>query len=233
MTGNSTHPATVLVSGGLDSAVLLHYVAKKLTYHPLHALSFHYGQRHARELDMARAQVQALPKVVDHRIVDISFFSRLVGTATALVADGTDVPDLDSLSQNQLRQPPTYVPNRNMILLSLAAAYAESKNCNAIFYGAQQQDRYGYWDCTPDFVERLNRVLALNRRKPVTVYAPFARMKKEEEIRLGLELGVDFGKTWSCYRGGSTPCGTCPTCVERRRAFEEAGAADPLVADEP
>ena len=94
--------------------------------------------------------------------------------------------------------------------------------------GAQAQDEYGYWDCTPDFVERINAVLALNRRQPVQVCAPFVGMSKGAVVRMGLALGVDYAHTWTCYRGEERPCGTCPSCVERRRAFETAGVADPL-----
>ncbi|MBM3290748.1 MAG: 7-cyano-7-deazaguanine synthase QueC, partial [Candidatus Hydrogenedentes bacterium] len=97
-----------------------------------------------------------------------------------------------------------------------------------IYYGAQALDEYGYWDCTTEFLARVNAVLALNRRDPVTVHAPFIHKKKVESVRLGAELGVNFGYTWSCYRGGETACGACPTCVERLKAFEEADMRDPL-----
>jgi 7-cyano-7-deazaguanine synthase len=116
------------------------------------------------------------------------------------------------------------------MLLSVAAAYAEAQGATEVFYGAQAHDEYGYWDCTADFLERINHVLALNRRYPITIHAPFVGEKKSSLVRMGLELGVDFAQTWSCYRGGDAPCGTCPTCVERAKAFAEAGVADPLVS---
>lgn len=218
--------AVVLLSGGMDSSTLLHYVAKRLERTPVYALSFFYGQRHAKELDCARAQAESVG-VAEHRVVDLSFLGDVLKGATALV-DGLDVPDLEALDQDQLDQPPTYVPNRNMMLLSIAASYAEAQGAPTVFYGAQALDEYGYWDCTTDFVERLNHTLALNRRTPVTVEAPFAAMKKAESLRIGLELGVDYSQTWSCYRGGDAACGTCPTCVERLNAFREAGKKDPL-----
>ena len=115
-----------------------------------------------------------------------------------------------------------------MILLALSAAFAEAQGIADVYYGAHAQDRYGYWDCTPAFVARLNRALALNRRKPVRLHAPFSRMLKADIVRLGVRLGVDYGRTWSCYRGGRRPCGTCPTCVERAAAFRGARAVDPL-----
>ena len=220
--------ATVLLSGGLDSTVLLHHVVRSLARPRVYALSFHYGQRHRRELDMARWQAAAAGTAVSHTVLDVSFLADLVRGGTALVEGGRAVPDLADLAASQCDQPPTYVPNRNMILLALASAFAEAHGCPEVFYGAQAQDRYGYWDCTPEFVTRLNATLALNRRTPVQVVAPFAGWRKSEAVRLGIELGVDFARTWSCYRGGERPCGTCPTCVERRTAFAEAGIKDPL-----
>jgi len=115
-----------------------------------------------------------------------------------------------------------------MIFLSLAVAFAESRECSVVFYGAQAQDEYGYWDCTPDFVERLNAVLSLNRRAPLRIEAPLVAKDKAECVKMGLALGVDFLHTWSCYRGEERPCRVCPTCVERRKAFEAAGVPDPL-----
>lgn len=223
-------PAVVLLSGGLDSSVLLHYVVGSLKHRPVHALSFRYGQRHEKELDMARAQVElAGDAVVEHRVVELDFFAGMVAGASTLLLGGADVPDLDRVAPEDRDQPPTYVPNRNMMLLSMAAAFAEARNCPVVFYGAQAQDEYGYWDCTMEFVNRLNRTLALNRRRPVAVEAPFAGLRKADEIRLGVKMGVDFSLTWSCYRGQSSPCGTCPTCVERATAFREAGVEDPLL----
>jgi len=218
--------ALVLLSGGLDSSVLLHEVRRRLGgAGDLHALSFDYGQKHARELEMARAQARAA-NAASHRVVDISFFKALTAGGSALTDASIAVPDLASLSDAQLAQPPTYVPNRNMVLLALAAAAAEAAGIADVFYGAQKQDRYGYWDCTPEFVERLNATLALNRGKPVRVQAPFADLSKADIVRLGVRLNVDFSLTWSCYRGVPPACGTCPTCVERAAAFREAGVSD-------
>jgi 7-cyano-7-deazaguanine synthase len=144
------------------------------------------------------------------------------------VRGGAEVPDLDTLDPAALDQPPTYVPNRNMILLSLAAAYAEAHGIRDVFYGAQAHDEYGYWDCTRDFLDRFNATLVLNRREAVTIHAPFIDKRKESLVALGRELGVDFAHTWSCYRGAEVPCGTCPTCRERLKAFADAGVTDPL-----
>ncbi len=221
--------AVVLLSGGMDSTVLLHHVASTLDYGMIHALSFNYGQRHARELECAAYQAAAAG-VESHTVLDISFFGDVVRAGTSLVDGGDAVPDLVDVSPADRDQPPTYVPNRNMMLLSIAAAYAEAQGIAEVFYGAQAQDEYGYWDCTDDFLGRINAVLQLNRKTPVRIHAPFMDRKKTVLVTLGGELGVDFAHTWSCYRGGERPCGTCPTCVERSSAFAGAGVTDPLVS---
>ena len=164
----------------------------------------------------------------EYRVVDLSFLADLVRDGTALVEGGAAVPDLSALPSADRAQPPTYVPNRNMTLLSIAAAYAETQDIFDIYYGAQAQDEYGYWDCTTDFLERVNAVFALNRARPIRMHAPFMSRKKSELVRLGSELQVDFSRTWSCYRGEALSCGTCPTCVERLNAFRDAGMDDPL-----
>ncbi len=223
----SAAPAVVLLSGGMDSTVLLHHVAKELRRAPLYVLSYNYGQRHDRELVCAEWQAKDVG-AAEHQVVDISFVGPLVASGTTLVKAGGAVPDFTDLSEDQLDQPPTYVPNRNMMLLSIAAAYAESKGVSTVYYGAQAHDEYGYWDCTEGFLAGINALLSLNRRTPVTIDAPFVARKKSELVTLGAALGVEFGQTWSCYKGGAKACGVCPTCVERLKAFREAGATDPL-----
>ncbi len=220
-------PAVVLLSGGIDSTVLLHNLVKNLGIGPIHALSFHYGQRHARELECAKWQANAV-KASSHKVIELDFLGDLLKGHSALVSGGKKVPSLSELSEEDKAQPPTYVPNRNMILLSLAAAYAEGLRMTDVYYGAQAIDSYGYWDCTPAFLERLNHVFGLNRNEAVQIHAPFIRMPKTETVRLGHELSVDFSHTWTCYRGGQKACGECPACVERLTAFHEAGVEDPL-----
>ncbi len=220
-------PAVVLLSGGVDSTVLLFHVIRNLQAGPVHAVSFNYGQRHARELECAAWQA-AQAGVEAHETIDMRFLGGMLKSGSALVDGGPGVPALHALEEEDRAQPPTYVPNRNLILLALASAYAEAHGVSDVYYGAQALDSYGYWDCTPAFLERVNHVLALNRKEPVSVHAPLIRMPKVETIQFGRGLGVDFGHTWTCYRGGETACGECPTCVERLRAFAEAGLEDPL-----
>jgi 7-cyano-7-deazaguanine synthase len=222
-----TSRAVVLLSGGLDSTTLLHHVVKTLEYTPVCAISFDYNQRHCRELDCARWQAEQLD-VAEYAVIDLAFLKPVLRHATALVDTGINVPNLADLRADQLDQPPTYVPNRNMMFLSVAAAYAEARGIRDVFYGAQAQDEYGYWDCTAEFLNRINAVLALNRRDGVTINAPFVRAKKAELLRMGMALGIDYSQTWTCYRGGELACRSCPTCVERLNAFREVGLSDPL-----
>ncbi|NQZ57355.1 MAG: 7-cyano-7-deazaguanine synthase QueC [Lentisphaeraceae bacterium] len=218
----------ILLSGGLDSVSLLYYVAKELKYDEIYTISFNYGQKHSRELKEASWNSEKLSQVKEHRILDLSFMKEILQGTSSLVGDQIEVPDLAAISETELDQPVTYVPNRNMMLLSLAASYAESCGCRDVFYGAQAQDEYGYWDCTVEFLEKINGVLNLNRRDYVTIQAPFISKSKGEVAAIGHRCGVDFAHTWTCYRGGERPCGKCPSCVERQIAFEKSGLIDPL-----
>jgi 7-cyano-7-deazaguanine synthase len=229
MPGSCNNGGVVLLSGGVDSVTLLHYASRTLGISPLWALSFSYGQKHAREIEMATWQGEKVG-VSEHRVVQIPCYAGLVGSGSVLTDRSQDIPDLSDLDQSQLSQPPTYVPNRNMVLLSLAVAWAEGLGVSQVFYGAQAQDRYGYWDCTEEFVERMNRVLALNRESAVTILAPFANRSKSDVLKTGLDLGVDYSHTWTCYRGGEVACGSCPSCVERAAAFSSVGVSDPVAA---
>lgn len=220
-----TSKAVVLLSGGVDSSTLLHYVKKRMEVEHIYVLSMIYGQKHSKELEMARWQAEAVG-VLEHRIMDIFSYGALIEGVSALTDASIDVPDMNELGPDYSDQPVTYVPNRNMVLLSIAAAYAESRGVKTVFYGAQAQDDYGYWDCTIDFIRKINDVLALNRRDAVQIEAPFVEMSKAEVVRLGMDMGVDYLHTWTCYRGGDYPCGSCPSCVERNRAFSQQATGD-------
>jgi 7-cyano-7-deazaguanine synthase len=215
--------AVVLLSGGVDSATLLAYVRARLEVEHVCALSFVYGQKHSKELECAKWQAEK-GGAAEHRTLDISFYGDLTRGGSALTDGSIEVPDLSDIKPDERMQPATYVPNRNMVFLSLAAAFAEAQGISDVFNGAQAQDEYGYWDCSQDFVKRMNDVLSLNRKGSIKVRAPFACMSKSEVVKIGLELGVDYDHTWTCYRGGDEPCGTCPSCVERNKAFADSGA---------
>ncbi len=217
----------LLISGGLDSTTLLHYLVKKKPYKKVYGITFLYGQKHSREIEYAKWQMDLLG-MKHHYIVDLSGIAPLLREGSVLIKGSKDIPHLDTIPIAERIQPPTYVPNRNMIFLSLASAWAESLEISDVFYSAQAQDEYGYWDCTESFVARMNQVFSLNRKHRITVHAPFLNMLKKEILELGYQLGVDYGHTWSCYRGEEKACGNCPTCIERLKAFEDIGQKDPL-----
>jgi 7-cyano-7-deazaguanine synthase len=215
--------SVVIVSGGMDSVTLLHDLVKNRKLQPA-VITFRYGQKNIREVEQAEYQA-ALLGCADHQIVDLTPLKAIFGQS-ALTNESVAIPDIETVRGNP--QPATYVPNRNMIFLALAAAYAESLDVTDLFYGAQKHDMYGYWDCSPQFLQRVNLVYGLNRGKPVRIEAPFVNHSKTDILRLGLGLGVDYGHTWSCYVGGEKACGRCPTCAERLKAFAEVGISDPL-----
>ncbi len=217
----------VLLSGGLDSTVLLHRAhAMGLG---IHALSFSYGQRHSRELECARWQA-ARVRVLSHRVVDLSFTDWDI---SSLTLGGAEIEPGDPMRTST---PNTYVPARNMVFLSVAASVAESLGVSEIHVGVSEVDYSGYVDCRGAFLQSMEQTINLGTERKGTggstirIVAPFLHATKEEEIRLGVSLGVDFSHTWSCYAGGEKPCGVCDSCRLRSRAFEQAGLVDPLLA---
>ena len=218
-----TKRAVILLSGGLDSAVAL-WLAKSQGYEPF-TLSFNYGQRHDRELRAAE-KLASIANVNNHRLVTINmdqWGGSSLTDKTMEVEDG-DVARTDI--------PVTYVPARNMVFLSIAASYAEAIGAQDIFIGVSQVDYSGYVDCRESFIKAMETainqgtVMGAEKNLPITIHAPFIYKTKTDEIVLGSELGVPFEHTWSCYRGGETPCGTCDSCLLRAKAFSEAGVID-------
>ncbi len=218
--------AVVLLSGGLDSTVALHLAARE--GYELHALAFSYGQTHTRELVAAEWQAQRVG-VASLRTVDLSFASwggsALTDTNIQIEAGDTE--------RKETRN--TYVPARNMVFLSVAASVAEAVGAECIYIGVSQVDFSGYVDCREEFIRSMEATINLGTErkllqgKPIAIKAPFLHTRKAEEVILGLELGVDFSHTWTCYQGGEKPCGQCDSCQLRAKAFEEAGIPDPLV----
>ncbi len=212
-----------IVSGGMDSVTLLHYLVKDLGRNPA-VITFVYGQKHDKEVDFARQNVAELG-LREHLVLDLALLTPLFAKS-ALISAEVAVPDVVDVMGDP--QPVTYVPNRNMIFLALAAAYAETHEVGDVFYGAQRHDIYGYWDTTPQFLASLNNVYALNRKTPLQIKAPFVDYTKTDILRKGLELNVDYATTWSCYEGKEAACGHCPTCAERMQAFADLDMTDPL-----
>ncbi|MBA2279722.1 MAG: 7-cyano-7-deazaguanine synthase QueC [Actinomycetota bacterium] len=212
-----------VVSGGLDSAVLAHHL--RAEGRVVRLLSFDYGQRHAKELDGARALATALHTSVD--VVDLRSVGALLG-GSALTDDAVAVPD-GHYTDDSMRA--TVVPNRNAIFASVAVGVAVARKAWAVALGVHAGDHPVYPDCRPEFVEAVERLARVANEGFVDpdfrVLAPFLNLSKADIVRQGAELGVDFARTWSCYKGGELHCGTCGTCVERREAFALAGVADP------
>jgi 7-cyano-7-deazaguanine synthase len=211
---------TVLIlSGGLDSTVLLHRLLADGD--AVAALSVDYGQRHRRELQSARAACARLG--VEHEVADLSGLRPLLG-GSSQTDESVPVPHGHYAAETMKA---TVVPNRNMLMLSVAAAWAISRRADRVAYAAHGGDHAIYPDCRPEFAAAFGAALALADWHRVTLHAPYLGMSKAEIVAEGRRLRVPLAETWSCYEGGRVHCGECGTCVERREAFELAGVPDP------
>lgn len=217
---SNVDPMTLLIySGGLDSTVLLYKLAAEGRLAA--ALSVNYGQRHAKETEFAEFNCRKLG--IDWGVADISNLAPLFGK-NSLTDDSTEVPDGH---YEDATMKITVVPNRNMTLLSIAAARAIALGCDAVAYAAHGGDHAIYPDCRNEFADAMDAALRLCHYTPIRLERPFVNKSKADIVKIGTELGVDFSKTWSCYKGGKIHCGTCGTCVERKEAFALAGIEDP------
>ncbi len=220
--------AVCLLSGGLDSSTCLG-VARRDGYE-CYALSFDYGQRHRVELESA-ARVAKFFGAREHRVVQIDL--RAFG-GSALTAD-IDVPKTGAIGEGI---PITYVPARNTIFLSFAMAWAEVLECSDVFIGVNAIDYSGYPDCRPEFIDAFERMANLatkagvEGRTRLRIHTPLASLNKAAIVRLGIEVGLDFGLTHSCYDpdAAGRPCGGCDSCMLRAKGFQEAGVRDPLIS---
>ena len=218
----------MLLSGGVDSSTLLYYLLDE--GYEVHALTFYYGQKHSKELESAEKLAEVAKKRgrVEHTTVDISTIHDLISHGALTGSDS--VPKAFYTEESQKI---TIVPNRNMILLSIAAGYAVKIGAKKVYYAAHKSDYSIYPDCRKEFVKALDTAVYLgNLWTPVEVEAPFVEMTKAEIVRLGLELEVPYELTWSCYEGKDRPCLSCGTCLERTEAFLQNNAKDPLLSDE-
>jgi len=210
-----------LASGGLDSTVLLYSLKRE--GHSLASLGINYGQRHKRELDCAREINSKL--AIEYRVLELPQLNELFGS-NSLTDMKAAVPH-GHYAEPSMKQ--TVVPNRNMVMLSLAASWALSRKFEAVAYAAHAGDHTIYPDCREEFARALYKTLALCDWQPLKLLYPFVNLKKFEIVKLGAELQVPFEKTWSCYQGGELHCGRCGTCVERREAFKLASVSDPTI----
>lgn len=220
----------VILSGGMDSSVLLFDALKK--GHEVSALTIDYGQRHKKEIEAARKITEwVMPgptgwgSLVAHEVVDLGSALRPIfrGSGSSQV-DNIAVPH-GHYAEDSMKQ--TIVPNRNMLLLALAGAWAISKKYDSIAYGAHAGDHAIYPDCRPEFVDALALALLKADWHQVTIVRPFISWTKADIAARGTQLGVPFHLTWSCYEGGDLHCGECGTCVERKEAFRDAKVYDP------
>ncbi len=213
----------VIYSGGMDSYTLLHSALRE--GHEVHALSFDYGQRHRREL--ACAETVCCDLGIAHEVVDIrSIQALLKGSA---LTDSVSVPE-GHYQESNMKD--TVVPNRNMVLLSLAIGHAVSVGAGAVWYGAHGGDHAIYPDCRPEFIRRMDAVAQIANYDPVHVEAPFMELSKGDILARGLAMGLDYRHTWTCYNGREQACGRCGACVERLEAFVRNGISDPLPYEE-
>jgi 7-cyano-7-deazaguanine synthase len=221
--------AIVIFSGGLDSTTALYWAKKN--FDEVYAITFYYGQRHSIEIEMAKITAKNAG-VKEHVLfeVDLSKFG-----ASALTDKSIEVPETYSVEEIKERGiPVTYVPFRNGVFISIAAAYAESRNTTNLVGGWNAVDYSGYPDCRPEFLSAMEE--ALNRGtkpgaegKKWKIHAPLLKLTKGEIIKLGLSLGADYSYAVSCYRGTEVPCGRCDSCVLRAKGWMEAGEEDHLI----
>ena len=209
----------VIYSGGMDSFTVLNKAIED--GFDVHAVSFHYGQRHHRELETAKAVCEQLK--IPHKVVDIRNINTLL--AGSSLTDDIAIPEGDYAHSNMAS---TVVPNRNMILLALAVGYAVSIKASQVYYGAHSGDHEIYPDCRPEFVHAMNAVSQIANYDPVEIHSPYLDQTKADILADGLRMGLDYSQTWTCYNGRPRACGQCSACRERLAAFASQGLNDPL-----
>ncbi|CAB0152015.1 7-cyano-7-deazaguanine synthase [Pseudidiomarina piscicola] len=214
----------VIYSGGMDSFTVLNRALRD--GHDVYALSFNYGQRHVKELEVA---AQATAKLgVPHKIVDITSINSLLA-GSSLTSTEIAIPE-GEYQEDSMKS--TVVPNRNMILLSLAIGYAVSLEASAVYYGAHSGDHAIYPDCRPEFVKRMNEVSQIANYEPIDIAVPYLDSDKAGILADGLSMNLDYSDTWTCYNGRDKACGKCSACVERLEAFAANHCRDPLAYED-
>lgn len=213
------------VSGGIDSSTILYYTKNtRRDFDEIYTVTFDYGQRHRKEIEYAKVVTENIS--THHTVLDVTFLRDII-TTSSLTNDNIDV----AKTADVLGDPQTvnYVPNRNMILLSICTGYAESVGASVVYHGAAQVDsEAGYWDGTQEFISCMNLVNSLNRRDRVTIEAPLLQMSKQQIIKLGVDNGLDYSNTWTCYEDGEKACGRCTACSSRIKGFIDNKLIDPV-----
>ncbi|MEI8603999.1 MULTISPECIES: 7-cyano-7-deazaguanine synthase QueC [Pseudoalteromonas] len=214
-----TQKVVVIYSGGMDSFTVLNKALQQ--GREVYALSFDYGQRHVKELKVAASVCEKLG--VPHKIVDISAINQLIGGSS--LTDDIDVPEGHYEAENMKS---TIVPNRNMILLSLAVGYAVSLKASQVYYGAHSGDHAIYPDCRPEFVQKMDDLCRIANYDAVEIFSPYLNDTKIDILTDGLKMGLDYSQTWTCYNGREKACGKCGACQERLEAFSLNNITDPI-----
>jgi 7-cyano-7-deazaguanine synthase len=209
----------VIYSGGMDSYTVLNKAMQK--GYDVHAVSFNYGQRHSKELLFAKKVCEQ--HNIEHKIVDISSIKQLIGGSA--LTDDIEVPE-GHYEEESMKT--TVVPNRNMIMLSMAVGYAVSIQAEAVYFGAHSGDHAIYPDCRTEFVSAMNDVCKIANYQAVEVRAPYLTSSKIDILKEGLAMNLDYKDTWTCYNGQEKACGRCGACQERLEAFSENNTVDPI-----
>jgi len=213
--------AVIICSGGCDSVTLLHWAKKQ--YDEIEALTFDYGSKHnKREQEFAKYQCDLLG--IKHQIINLDFNSW--GFKSNLLQNDLPIPEGHYAADNMKQ---TVVPYRNGIMLSIATGYADSIGAEAVFLGSHKGDRAQYPDCTTEFTQAQSLATQLGTSSHIKVISPFNDLMKWDILKIGLKLGIDYSKTWSCYVGKERPCLKCGTCVERTESFYRNGSKDTLL----
>ena len=210
----------LIYSGGMDSFTLLHDMLDHGI--KVHAISVDYNQRHSKELDCATKVCKAM--MVPHHIVNLKDLGTLL-CGNALTDPGVAMPHGHYEDENMKL---TVVPNRNMIILSIALGYAASIGCQEVYYGAHSGDHAIYPDCRPEFIEAMKAPAALCHYEPIRILAPYEHMTKANIVMVGKSLDLDYSNTWTCYEGREKACGKCGSCQERLEAFRLSNMVDPV-----
>lgn len=207
-----------ILSGGMDSVTLLYLL--KAQSNEVYALSFDYGQRHKKEILCAKAICEELG--VEHRVIDLTSVTQLLGGSA--LTDDIDVPEGHYADENMKK---TVVPNRNMMMLSIATAWAVSLEADQVVFGAHSGDHAIYPDCRQEFIDAMTTVTKIANYHSVEIVAPFIDADKGDIATAGKDMGVPYEKTWTCYKGLERHCGACGACVERQEAMAKAGVIEP------
>ncbi|WP_199608802.1 7-cyano-7-deazaguanine synthase QueC [Flocculibacter collagenilyticus] len=209
----------VIYSGGMDSFTVLNKALNE--GHEVYALSFDYGQKHVKELECAATVCEE--NKINHKVIDISAINQII--AGSALTDEIDVPE-GHYEEESMKT--TIVPNRNMILLSLAVGYAVSIKASKVFYGAHSGDHAIYPDCRPEFVKKMNDVCKIANYEEIEIVSPYLNVSKIDILTDGIKMNLDYSKTWTCYNGREKACGKCGACQERLEAFKLNNAKDPI-----